>query len=898
MAISKNSMSLLNFILPQKPPGSNAATSWIASPTSATGTSGNDQFDVAGTGVWAGGGGDDTYIVGSASVVIDEKPNDGIDTIITWLNSYALPANVENLTEVGAADATLHGNALNNIVIGNSGNNIIDGGAGDDWLTGGGGRDKFIISNGGGIDTITDFSSNDTLQINNFGYTSFNQLKLLMKQIKSDVVIAFSATQGVVLKNTTIASLNATQFQFSNPNASTPTSSSGKSATAMLAAPTSSAQAVMTAVAAPTLSTVYFNYLGVGMPISSPTSQNYWGNGVDSTLTGTAGGDTFHIYSLADKVIEAAGGISTVIATFYKPTAYVLPTNVNNLTITGTNVTGIGDASANLMIAQGAGNVTLDGRGGNDVLAGGQGADTFIFAANYGQQVIYNFNVATDKIRLENFGNLTFNTVKADASQVGQDLKITLSPTDSIILRGMTVAQLTASDFELPINTSSLRMTFDDEFNSFTSSPDGGKGWMTSFPYSGAASRSLPSNGEVQYYSDSSVGVNPFRVSNGVLSITAAPATPGVGTPVGSGLTYTSGLATTYHSFSQLYGYFEVRAELPTGSGFWPAFWMLPANNTWPPELDVMEQFGGDPSTIYSTAHTNVGGYNTQTQSITSQTGSTSGFHTYGVDWEADKITWYEDGDAVAEMVTPSDMNTPMYMLLDLAVGGSNSWAGAADGVSSATMQVDYVRVYAPTEVHAAATRADAYTANAGHSVSIAANAGVLANDLDQNAQTLTSSLANGPAHGTLVLNADGSFIYTPTSGFAGSDSFTYYADDSSSRSVATTVGVAVTAHAPVASADTYNGTSGKSLSIAIASGVLANDVDKNGLGLSAALAPGGGPSHGTLSLNANGSFTYTSAPGYVGADHFSYIASDSLSHSAVTTATLNLVAAASSSSI
>ena len=67
------------------------------------------------------------------------------------------------------------------------------------------------------------------------------------------------------------------------------------------------------------------------------------------------------------------------------------------------------------------------------------------------------------------------------------------------------------------------------------------------------------------------------------------------------------------------------------------------------------------------------------------------------------------------------------------------------------------------------------------------------------------------------------------------------------------------------------------------ATGVLANDSDANGLPLTAALAPGGGPSHGTLTLNSNGSFTYTPTLGFAGADTFSYIASDSVASSAPT---------------
>ena len=69
-------------------------------------------------------------------------------------------------------------------------------------------------------------------------------------------------------------------------------------------------------------------------------------------------------------------------------------------------------------------------------------------------------------------------------------------------------------------------LVFDDEFNNFVSSPDGSQGWMTSLPYGGEAARTLSGNNEAEYYSDSSVGKNPFSDKNGVLSITASKALP------------------------------------------------------------------------------------------------------------------------------------------------------------------------------------------------------------------------------------------------------------------------------------------------------------------------------------------------------------------------------------
>jgi beta-glucanase (GH16 family) len=242
-----------------------------------------------------------------------------------------------------------------------------------------------------------------------------------------------------------------------------------------------------------------------------------------------------------------------------------------------------------------------------------------------------------------------------------------------------------------PVNTT--RMTFDDEFNSFSASDSGvGTTWQTRLPYGGSAAYTLAGNNEDEYYSDpTSDGTNPFSINNGVLSITAAPGW----NPLG--LDYDSGAITTINSFSQEYGYFEVRAELPAGQGLWPAFWMLPASLDYTSELDVFEQIGSQPTDIFSTVHGSTNGQwwvdSQEIQNIATSTG----FHTYGVDWEPNTTTFYIDGQETASMPTPASMDTPDFLLLNLAVGGNGSWPGAPDNSTQfpATMQIDYVRAYA-----------------------------------------------------------------------------------------------------------------------------------------------------------------------------------------------------------
>jgi VCBS repeat-containing protein len=256
-----------------------------------------------------------------------------------------------------------------------------------------------------------------------------------------------------------------------------------------------------------------------------------------------------------------------------------------------------------------------------------------------------------------------------------------------------------------------------------------------------------------------------------------------------------------------------------------------------------------------------------------------------------------------------------------MAVGGG--WPGSPpSNFTTAQMQVDYVKAYslaslgltggaAPSAIYTSAPAsspstsaptpspavptsvADGYAVKAGHALSVTAAQGVLANDTDNNGQSLAASLATngGPQHGTLTLNADGSFTYTPDAGFAGTDSFTYVASDSLSAGTPTKVTLTVGAQAPAAAAESYSAAGDATTFVGAAHGVLANDIDNNGLTLTAALVQNGGPRHGTLTLNADGSFTYTPTQGYVGSDSFTYVASDSLGSSAPTTVTLNVAA-------
>jgi VCBS repeat-containing protein len=138
----------------------------------------------------------------------------------------------------------------------------------------------------------------------------------------------------------------------------------------------------------------------------------------------------------------------------------------------------------------------------------------------------------------------------------------------------------------------------------------------------------------------------------------------------------------------------------------------------------------------------------------------------------------------------------------------------------------------------------------------------------------LTAALVTGPAHGDLNLSADGSFTYLPEADYHGADSFTYTANDGTHDSAPATVALTINSvnDAPVAVDDAYFVAEDGTLSIP-APGVLSNDTDVDGDSLTASLDVDA--AHGSLLLNADGSFTYTPEADYNGPDGFTYTVSD-----------------------
>jgi VCBS repeat-containing protein len=235
------------------------------------------------------------------------------------------------------------------------------------------------------------------------------------------------------------------------------------------------------------------------------------------------------------------------------------------------------------------------------------------------------------------------------------------------------------------------------------------------------------------------------------------------------------------------------------------------------------------------------------------------------------------DSDDTGQPLTAIEDAAPLHGALTLQPDGSFDYTPnqdfqgvdtftyhANDGTSDSNIATVSIGVAPPVSGF------DSYSTVADKVLTVGAADGVLANDSDPTARALTAVLDTAPAAGSVTLHADGSFIYTPGSQFVGSDSFSYHANDGLLSGPSTTVFIDVTN--PIqATFDSYTTVEDKVLSVDSANGLLANDRDTYNNPLTAVLDPAGGPASGSVTVNADGSFTYTPSAGFLGLDSFTY---------------------------
>jgi len=196
-------------------------------------------------------------------------------------------------------------------------------------------------------------------------------------------------------------------------------------------------------------------------------------------------------------------------------------------------------------------------------------------------------------------------------------------------------------------------------------------------------------NNELQLYTD-----NNHRLEDGMLVITAKKEED-----------YTSTRILTKGKKEFQYGRIEARVKVPVGAGLWPAFWALGNDidsNPWPDcgEIDIMEYVGRKPGEIFTSVHTRSSYGDTVNTKITPFPGIEDDFHVFAVEWTNTSLTFFVD-DQRLYTYTPQTRNQetwpfdkPVFLLINLAIGGNFGGAVGADTVFPQDYFIDYVRVY------------------------------------------------------------------------------------------------------------------------------------------------------------------------------------------------------------
>jgi Ca2+-binding RTX toxin-like protein len=339
-AINGTGNSLNNVILGN---GANNTLNGGAGNDTLNGGAGNDTLN--------GGAGDDTYIIDSASNIVTEATNSGIDAVQSSA-SYTLASNLENLTLTGTGTINGTGNSLDNVILGNGANNTLNGGAGDDTLDG-----------GLGSDTLNGGTGNDRYLVDSSTNTLIEDLNAGLDTVESSV----SYTLGSNLENLTLTGTGAIN-------------GTGNSLDNVI------------------LGNGANNILNGGAGNDTLNG----GLGTD-TLSGGTGNDRYLVDSSTNTLIEDLNaGLDTVESSVN----YILASNLENLTLVGLNdINGAGNSLNNVILGNAANNSlnagdgddTLDGGLGSDTLSGGAGNDRYLIDSST-DTLIEDLNAGLDTV--------------------------------------------------------------------------------------------------------------------------------------------------------------------------------------------------------------------------------------------------------------------------------------------------------------------------------------------------------------------------------------------------------------------------------------------------------------------------------------------------------------------
>ncbi len=301
--------------------------------------------------------------------------------------------------------------------------------------------------------------------------------------------------------------------------------------------------------------------------------------------------------------------------------------------------------------------------------------------------------VTNGLVQAVKMGTATITATAADGSGVMAESIINVKKKQDVIPNSSTSPSNTSG----PNTNQDYKLVWEDNFNGTQLNQED---WNYEYHDPGWV------NSELQKYTDSPDNI---YVKDGKLVIQA------IKTEDQTGTHYTSGRINTQNKHDYKYGKFEVRAKVPSGKGFLPAFWMMPTDENlygqWPKcgEIDIMEVLGDQTNKAFGTLH--FGEPHTQSQGsyILNDGDFASEYHNYSCEWEPNEIRFYVDGKlfytesdwfskrtGYGEVTYPAPYDQPFYLILNLAVGGN--WPGNPDNTTefgdNAALCVDYVKVY------------------------------------------------------------------------------------------------------------------------------------------------------------------------------------------------------------
>jgi beta-glucanase (GH16 family) len=253
----------------------------------------------------------------------------------------------------------------------------------------------------------------------------------------------------------------------------------------------------------------------------------------------------------------------------------------------------------------------------------------------------------------------------------------------------MTISPLTAAA------PAGWPLVFSDEFES--SQLDRAK-WNTTMEFAGTQGPRYHNEYYLSYTLDDDV-----LLEEGLLRLRTDRRVVSGSEPIGL-FGYSQGIVSTHDKFCFTHGYIEIRAKYPGGKGLWPCFWLMPEHQSWPPEFDIGEYYGGQRKMHHGLA------YGTMHDPQWDSTGDTetdfvNEWHIIALEWTAGRAVWLVDGVVRKTVIAEYVPAIPMYVILSNSVSSRSGPSGEPDEhtVFPNHFEIDYVRVWQAPEPFVAA---------------------------------------------------------------------------------------------------------------------------------------------------------------------------------------------------